>query len=610
VRQVSGAAVLAPAPACLHRLYARQALLTPGAPALSHSDGTVLTYRQLDERANRLAHLLTGHGAGPEVLVAVALPRGVDQIVALLAVLKAGAAYLPLDPAHPADRLAWMTTDSGAALLLTADEAGASWKPAAVRALALDGRLDHALAGLPATAPGVPGRPDHLAYTIYTSGSTGRPKGVDVSHRGVTGLLAAVRGTGAGPGGRVLQFAPPGFDASLWEFGMALLTGATLVLADPEDLRSGRPLAGTLARQRITHVTLPPAVLSLLSADDVPTGTTVIAAGERLPADLAGPLAAERPVHNAYGPTENTVCATLTGPLPAHGEPPLGAPVPGTAVYVLDSGLRPVPFGAVGDLHLAGPALARGYRGRGALTSERFVACPYGPPGSRMYRTGDRVRQQADGTLHFIGRSDDQVKVRGFRVEPGEIEAALTADPAVRQAAVTAHGARHRRRLTAHVVLGEDGTVADVRAGLVRRLPGHLVPSAFVVHDRLPLTPNGKTDRRALHAVPAVRDASVQGPRDDVERHVARLWTELLGRDVIDVHEKFFEAGGTSLTLLELAARLQAAGRPEIPLAALFENSTVEAMARLVEERDRPRTSTAVGGPVAADHEQTEDWEL
>ncbi|MFI2508365.1 amino acid adenylation domain-containing protein [Streptomyces sp. NPDC018972] len=609
VRQVSGAAVPAPAPACLHRLYARQALLTPDAPALSHSDGTVLTYRQLDERANRLAHLLTGHGAGPEVLVAVALPRGVDQIVALLAVLKAGAAYLPLDPAHPADRLAWMTTDSGAALLLTADEAGASWKPAAVRALALDG-LDHALAGLPATAPGVPGRPDHLAYTIYTSGSTGRPKGVDVSHRGVTGLLAAVRGTGAGPGGRVLQFAPPGFDASLWEFGMALLTGATLVLVEPEDLRSGRPLAGTLARQRITHVTLPPAVLSLLSADDVPTGTTVIAAGERLPADLAGPLAAERPVHNAYGPTENTVCATLTGPLPAHGEPPLGAPVPGTAVYVLDSGLRPVPFGAVGDLHLAGPALARGYRGRGALTSERFVACPYGPPGSRMYRTGDRVRQQADGTLHFIGRSDDQVKVRGFRVEPGEIEAALTADPAVRQAAVTAHGARHRRRLTAHLVLGEDGTVADVRAGLVRRLPGHLVPSAFVVHDRLPLTPNGKTDRRALHAVPAVRDASVQGPRDDVERHVARLWTELLGRDVIDVHEKFFEAGGTSLTLLELAARLQAAGRPEIPLAALFENSTVEAMARLVEERDRPRTSTAVGGPVAADHEQTEDWEL
>ncbi|WP_184503642.1 non-ribosomal peptide synthetase [Streptomyces botrytidirepellens] len=610
VRQVSGATVPAPAPACLHQLYARQAAVTPDATALSCDDGTFLTYRQLDEHANRLAHLLTAYGVGPEVLVAVALPHGAGQITALLAVLKAGGAYLPLDPAYPADRLAWMTSDSGAALLLTGEEAGAPWKPAAVRALALDD-LDDALIGLPATAPEIPARPDHTAYTIYTSGSTGRPKGVDVSHRGATGLLAAVRGTGAGPGGRVLRFASLGFDAALWEIGMALLTGATLVMAAPENLSPGRPLADTLARQRITHVTLPPAVLAMLPADGVPIGTAVIAAGERLPADLAGSLAAERPVHNAYGPTENTVCASLTGPLPTRGEPPLGAPVPGTAVYVLDAGLHPVPFGAIGELYLAGPALARGYRGRTPLTAARFVACPYGPPDSRMYRTGDRVRQQADGTLHFVGRSDDQVKVRGFRVEPGEIEAALTADPAVRQAAVTADGAQHRRRLTAHLVLAEDGTVADVRAGLTRRLPGHLVPSAFVVHDRLPLTSNGKIDRRALRATPAVRDTAVQGPRSDAERHVANLWAELLDRDVIDVvGEKFFEAGGTSLTLLELAGRLQAAGRPEIPLAALFQHSTVEAMARLVEERDRHNTPTAVGGPAAADQEQAEDWEL
>ncbi|NGO46976.1 amino acid adenylation domain-containing protein [Streptomyces sp. YC419] len=591
----------APEPACVHHLFAAQAARTPDATALSYGDGERadrVTYAELDARSNRLAHHLIGCGARPEALVAVALPRGVDRIAAQLAVLKAGAAFLPLDPDHPGEHAARAVADSGAALLLTRTPGDAPWRPGTVRVVALDGAL---LDRLPDTAPEVPVRPDSTAYTIYTSGSTGSPKGVDVTHRGVTGMLAAVRGTCAGgPGSRVLQFAAPSFDAAFWETCAALLTGATLVLASAERLRPGPELARTLAREAVTHVTLPPAVLGMLPDGTLPRTTAVVSAGEHLPAALAARLAVRNTVFNAYGPTESTVCATVSGPLTGDGEPPIGTPVPGTRVYVLDARLRPVPTGAAGELYLAGTGLARGYRERPAQTALRFTACPYGPSGARMYRTGDRVRRRADGGLEFLGRVDDQVKVRGFRVEPAEVEAALTAHPAVAQAAVTADGTGHTRRLTAHLVpaVPADGTaevLGAVRADLARRLPGHLVPSAWLVRDSLPLTPHGKVDRHRLGAAPPTRPVTGRAPRGATERWVAREWARLVGRDGIGAREKFFEAGGTSLSLLELAARLNPPGREPILIADLLDHSTVEEMARLLDERGGPPSGSDSG---------------
>ncbi|MEU3850052.1 amino acid adenylation domain-containing protein [Streptomyces sp. NPDC029554] len=613
-----------PEPVCLHHLFAAQASRTPDATAVHHSDAGRthrLTYAELDARANRLARHLRTCGVGPETLVAVALPRGTDRIVAHLAVLKAGAAFLPLDPDHPADHTAGTVADSGAAVLLTRGPEDAPWRPPGVRLVALDA-AQAVLDRLPATAPEVPVRPGNTAYTIYTSGSTGRPKGVDVTHRGVTGMLAAVRGTGAlGPGSRVLQFAAASFDAAVWEMCAALLTGAMLVLVPPDRLRPGPELARTLAREAVTHVTLPPAVLAMLPEAELPRATAVVSAGEHLPAALAARLAPHITVRNAYGPTESTVCATVTGPLSGTGEPSIGTPVPGTRVYVLDAGLRPVPPGAAGELYLAGAGLARGYRGRPAQTALRFTACPFGPPGARMYRTGDRVRRRPDGELEFLGRADDQVKVRGFRVEPAEIEAVLTAHPAVARAAVTADGTGRLRRLTAHLVPATpaDGTprrLAAVRADLARRLPGHLVPSAFLVHDSLPLTPHGKLDRRALSATPRSRPPAGRAPRGAAERYVAREWARLIGREGIGAREKFFEAGGTSLTLLELAARLNPPGREPISVAELLEHSTVEEMARLLAARGGPPPDDGPddgdgpapdpGAPGTADG----DWEL
>ncbi|MEU1799644.1 amino acid adenylation domain-containing protein [Streptomyces sp. NPDC019937] len=586
----------APAPRCAHELFADQVARTPAAPAL-RADGHLLTYAELDARANRLAHHLIEHGVGPETPVGLSLPRGTDQIVALLAILKAGGAHLPLDPAYPPERLGWMLTDAGAAVLVTNTATRAPWCPDTIPTVLLDQAAD-GLAHHPATPPRVPVRPGNAAYVIYTSGSTGRPKGTVVTHRGVTGMLAGIhRAAATGPGHRVLQFASASFDAAFWETAMALCNGATLVLAAPERLLPGPALTRTIADHGITHVTLPPAVLAVLPDGGLPSGLVLFTAGEKCPADLAARWAPDRMMFNAYGPTEATVCSTVSERLDGAGEPPIGAPVPGTGALVLDAGLRPVPDGVTGELYLVGQGLARGYHGRAALTAERFVACPHGPAGERMYRTGDLVRRTPGGGLRFLGRADHQVKVRGFRAEPGEIERELTRHPDVAQAVVVAVGREQRRRLTAHVVPaeGRTPTATELRDHLARRLPPQLVPSAFGFHTSLPLTVNGKTDRRALEAAEPAPPAQNTGsaPRDDAERTVAGLWARLLDRDAegIGVREKFFEAGGSSLTLMELAGELTALGGDPVPVAALLEHSTVESMARLLE--GRPETAEA-----------------
>ncbi|WP_405901188.1 non-ribosomal peptide synthase/polyketide synthase [Streptomyces sp. NBC_00727] len=545
-------------------LFAARVAATPEAVALVCDDHE-LTYRQLDCLASRFAHALIARGVGPEQVVAVALPRSVESVVAVLGVLKAGAAYLPVDPAYPWARIAYMLDDARPALVVD--------DPAMVSE-----------GDWPETDPQVELDVRHPAYVIYTSGSTGRPKGVVVSHGGVS-RLAAVQADrlGVAAGSRVLQFASPSFDASFWDLCSALLTGAALVLA-PADA----PLdALTDPGLGVTHVTLPPSALAALGDADL-TASTLVVAGEACSPELVGRWAPGRRMINAYGPTETTVCATMSDPLvPGVGVPPIGRPVADFRTYVLDERLRAVPPGVTGELYVAGPGLARGYLGRPGLTAARFTACPFGPAGARMYRTGDLVRRRADGELEYAGRADQQVKVRGFRVEPGEVEAALTAHPGVAQAAVVARV----DRLVGYVVPHPAAAVrpAELAAHLRERLPDYLVPSAFVLLDGLPLTPNGKLDRGALPAPDAVSTGSGRAPRTPQEQILVELFAEVLDVPRVSVDDDFFDLGGHSLLATRLVARVRSVLGAELGLRALFQAPTVAGLAGALAAADGVR---------------------
>ncbi|MGW0934575.1 non-ribosomal peptide synthase/polyketide synthase [Streptomyces sp. NPDC002666] len=548
----------------LPELFAAQVAATPDAVALVHGD-VELTYGELEVWANRFAHALIAGGVGPEMVVAVALPRSVEAVVAVLGVLKAGAAYLPVDPAYPAARIAFMLEDARPVVVVD--------DPAFVS----EGEW-------PSSAPEVVLDVRHPAYVIYTSGSTGRPKGVLVSHAGVSGLVEAhVERLDVAPGSRVLQFASPSFDASFWDLCSALLTGAALVLAPAE-----APMkALTDHRLDITHVTLPPSALAALDGAGL-TATTLVVAGEACPPELVARWAPGRRMINAYGPTETTVCATMSDPLnPDTGVPPIGHPVAGFRVYVLDDLLGPVPPGVTGELYVAGAGLARGYLNRPGLTAGRFVACPFGRDGERMYRTGDLVRFRADGQLEYVGRSDDQVKVRGFRIEPGEVEAALAEHPGVSRAAVLAQD----DRLIGYVAVRAGSAVrpAELAAHLRDRVPDYLVPSAFVLLEVLPLTPNGKLDRAALPAPGSVTMEAGRAPRTPQEQVLCELFAEVLRLPKVGVDDDFFDLGGHSLLATRLAARVRSVLGVELGLRALFQTPTVAGLAEVLAEEGRVR---------------------
>ncbi|MFR9788488.1 amino acid adenylation domain-containing protein [Streptomyces sp. MB22_4] len=456
-----------PAPTLVDR-FEECARQTPEAVAVAF-EGQTVSYADLNAAANRLAHVLTARGAGPEVIVACAAPRSVELLTAVLAVMKTGAAYLPVDPEYPAERIAYVLGDARPVLLLTTTgstlETGAT---AGLPQLCLDGagteaELRRARASNPVHAErSEPRRSAGAAYVVYTSGSTGRPKGVVVPHSGLANLAAhQTRTLGVTPTSRVLQFASPSFDAFFWEVAMTLSAGATLVMAPAARLRPGPELRDLVDEWRVTHATLPPAVLSVLSPDALSSVGTLVVAGEALPAEQVRRWSRGRTLINAYGPTETTVCASMSGPLVEAGTPPIGRPVRGTRLYVLDARLRPVPPGVVGELYVAGAGVARGYLNRPAITAERFTADLYGPPGTRMYRTGDLVRRNSDGELEFVGRADGQAKVRGYRIEPGEVEAVLTGHPRISQAAVTVRGDGGDRRLVSYVVPEASGRASD-----------------------------------------------------------------------------------------------------------------------------------------------------
>ncbi|MGA4009746.1 amino acid adenylation domain-containing protein, partial [Ralstonia nicotianae] len=481
-------------------LFEQQVARDPEAIAVTFGE-TRLSYAALNARANRLAHHLLALGVQPEDRVAVALHRCIDLPVAMLAIFKAGAVYLPVDPNYPAERVAFMLDDARPTLLLTTSTAGAGMHAPGLRQLCLD---DLALDGLPAHNPGLPIAPQHAAYLIYTSGSTGKPKGVLVSHRGVPHLVSThMRRCELGPGCRVLQFASPSFDAALSELLRPLLSGATSVMAPPDDLVPGAPLAALLLRERVTHVTLPPAVLAVMPEDSLASVRYLIVAGEAVSPALVERWHHGRRMINAYGPTEATVLASMSAPMAGADDLSIGTPIDNTQIHLLDAMLRPVPIGAAGELCIGGPGVARGYLNRPGLTAERFVADPLGPPGARLYRSGDLGRWRHDGTLEFLGRIDEQVKIRGFRIEPGEVQAVLEQHPEVAQATVIAREDQPgNRQLVGYVVAAEhtQPEPAALRRYLAEHLPDYMVPAAVVMLEALPLTPNGKIDRKALPA--------------------------------------------------------------------------------------------------------------
>ncbi|MER7843975.1 non-ribosomal peptide synthase/polyketide synthase [Kitasatospora sp. NPDC096077] len=573
----------------LPELFERQAARTPDAPALLDTDRT-LSYAELDRAANRLAHRLVRCGIGPERLVALALPRSAAAVVAQLAVAKAGGAFLPVDPDYPAARREFMVRDAGAAVLL--DDPDQVWSA--------DG---------PDTPPARALTPAHPAYVVYTSGSTGTPKGVLVTHAGLAAFAAAAADRYAvGPGDRVLQFASPSFDASVLELCISVLSGAALVTGEEGPL-VGERLAEALAGRRISHALIPPAALATLdreTAAELPGLRTLVVGAEACPADLVDTWAPGRRMVNSYGPTEATVVATWTGPLAAGTgtAPAIGRPSGATRAYLLDAALRPVPPGVTGELHLAGPGLARGYHGRPGLTAQRFLPDPYGAPGDRMYRTGDLARRDADGQLRYCGRADEQIKLRGFRIEPGEIESALRRSPLVRDAVVTVRtDAPGGGRLVAHVVYTDPATGAadpaatalELRAQLAEALPPHLVPAVFVPLERLPLTPNGKTDRRALPDPGPVQAAAGphRPPQNDTERRIARIWADVLGLEQVGADDNFFLLGGDSILSMQVVSRLRRDGL-HLATRDLFTHQTVAELATVV----RSAPERADDGPV------------
>ncbi|WP_334190225.1 amino acid adenylation domain-containing protein, partial [Noviherbaspirillum sp.] len=567
-----------PAQSCMHQLFELQVHARPDKAAIRCGD-TELSYQELNAQANRLAHHLRRHGVLPDSRVAICAERGPEMVVGVLAVLKAGGAYVPLDPAYPAERLAFMIKDSAPVAMLINGAV-----PDALRADLPELRLPvfdlkadtlrwESEASENPDCVAVDLRPDHLAYVIYTSGSTGKPKGVMVEHRSVCNLVAAQRSTlDIGPDAEVLQFASFSFDASVFELVMALCNGAVLHMPEADIILAGRTLADLVERHAISHLTVPPVVLAGLP-DDVQLSSvrTLIVAGDASSAELVRRWGRRRRYINAYGPTENTVWASLHVCDPDFDQsPPIGRPIANTRIYILDPRGEPVPTGVIGEIHIAGNQVARGYLNRPELTAERFVPDLFaGDPAARMYKTGDLGRYNAQGEIEFIGRNDFQVKVRGFRIELGEIEARLRAHSAVRDAAVLARDdSTGDKRLVAYYICNPDradhGGLVDhvdaegLRAHMVAALPDHMVPSVYIALEAFPLTPNGKLHHAALPQPDssAFATRAYHAPVGAVELALARIWADLLNVEKVGRNDHFFELGGHSLMAVSMVERM------------------------------------------------------
>ena len=581
----------------LHEAFEQQVARTPGAPAVQFRD-EVLTYEELNRRADALAARLAGLGAGPGTLTAVCLERSLEMVVALYAVLKAGSAYVPIDPEYPADRISFMLADTAAPILVTQAR--------------LASQFDRTTTQVVELAPGAPvdaaapsrvaarATLDDLAYVIYTSGSTGQPKGAMNTHRAISNRLQWMQEAfGLTSSDRVLQKTPFSFDVSVWEFFWPLLFGATLVVAEPGGHRDSGYLAQLIQDRGITTIHFVPSMLQLFLEDpragDCGSLKRVICSGEALPKAVQdrffGRLGAE--LHNLYGPTEAAVDVTWWACDRASDLSfvPIGKPIANTQMHVLDEALQPVPVGTAGELYIGGVQVGRGYLNRPELTAERFIPDPFSDvPGARLYKTGDLARYLPDGNIEFLGRSDFQVKIRGFRVELGEIEAALEAIDGVRQAIVVA---RQRSNgdmdLVAYVSTSDGGPTSDeLRTRLLTQLPAYMVPTTFVAIEQFPLSPNGKVDRKALPAPTRARPdlgTPFAEPRSGLERLVAGKWQDILDLESIGIHDRFFELGGTSLQAARFVNEMQSELGESIFIVTLFSAPSVAEYAAFLREQ-------------------------
>jgi amino acid adenylation domain-containing protein len=583
---------------CIHHMFEAQVEKQPEALAVAF-EKEQLTYQELNRRANQLAHYLRKLDVGPEKLVGICTERSIEMIVALLGVLKAEGAYLPLDPTYPTERLAFMLSDAQVVVLLTQKHLLDRLPPHPAQAIrqviCLDADWEQ-IARESDQNPSSSVTPENLAYCIYTSGSTGRPKGVLIPHRGLCSLAMVHRRVfGVDSSSRILQFAPFSFDVSVWETFMALVNGATLCLARQERLSSMDELHHLLQEQQITTLTLPPSVLSVLSAEGLPALKTVISGSEKCPKEVVKRWAPGRGFFNAYGPTETTICSSIA-PCDESltADPPIGRPLANTQFYILDRHLQPVPVGVPGELHIGGIGVARAYLNRPELTAKKFIQLRIEKAESDsellVYKTGDLVRYRSDGNVEFLGRIDHQVKLRGFRIELGEIESVLEQHPAVREAAVIVREEGGRdKRLVAYVVAEEEGALeaGELKRFLRSQLPEYMIPAAFVELKALPLLPNGKLDRAALPALDGVRlglAPQYTAPRTEIEERLAAIWAELLKVDRIGVYDNFFELGGHSLLATQLVSRVRQAFGVELSLVSLFERPVIAALAEIISQ--------------------------
>jgi amino acid adenylation domain-containing protein len=582
-----------PSDRCIHRLFEEQVERTPEATAVI-CDDRQLTYRKLNNRANRLAHYLQKLGVGPEVPVGLCVERSREMVVGLLGILKAGGAYVPLDPSYPKERLEFMLEDTRAAIVLTEMVSRKSLPVSSARVIYLDRDWDE-IAKEPRANPSSQSTADNLAYVIYTSGSTGIPKGVEVCHRSVVRLLFGVDYVQLDRAQAILQLAPISFDAATFEVWGALLHGGKCVLF-PGKVPSPREFGTVLRKHRVNTLWLTAALFNTV-IDEEPQALSdvkqLLIGGEALslPHVRKGlALLSSTKIINGYGPTESTTftcCYAIPRQLDYNiSSIPIGKPIGNTQVYILDPYLNPVPIGVAGELHIGGDGLARGYLNRAELTAEKFITNPFSnEPMARLYKTGDLARYLPDGNIEFLGRIDNQVKIRGYRIELGEIEAVLAQYPAVREAVVLAREeSPGDKRLVAYVVPNLNPAPAShaLRSFLKEKLPDYLVPSAFVFLDSLPLTPHGKVDRKALPAPEQSRpelDETFSAPRTAVEGPLAGIWAEVLKIDKVGIHDNFFDLGGHSLLATQVVSRIRRSLRVEVPLRTMFEAPTIAGLA-------------------------------
>jgi amino acid adenylation domain-containing protein len=595
-------AVEYPGDKCVHQLFEEQVERMPGAVAVVF-EGQELTYRELNDRANQLAHHLRSLGVRPETLVGLCLERSPGLVVGILGILKAGGAYLPLDADYPTQRLQFMLTDANVEFLVTQHELLVHLPASDCQVVCLD--TDAAKIQVqPWSNPSLNVGADNLAYVMFTSGSTGQPKGVAIRHASIARLVFGNDYTIFGPDRVFLQLATVSFDASTFELWGALLHGAKLVIA-PAGLPDFRQLEEVLKKNRVTTLWLTATLLNQV-LEDYPQALSsvveILTGGEALSVPhickAQQTLGSNVQLINGYGPTESTTFATCYR-IPSHIAPelesiPIGHPIANTQAYVLDKHCRPVPIGVPGELYIGGAGLARGYLNRPELTAERFVPNPFSDdPHSRLYRTGDLCRWRADGNLEFLGRIDDQVKLRGFRIELGEIEAVLNYHPSVAHTVVVMREDRPGdKRLVAYCVSARNAAlnVADLTRHLHTRLPDFMVPSVFVPLEALPLMPSGKVNRRLLPAPDNMRPDLANGyvaPRDPFEEQLASVWCDVMGIRSIGIHDDFFAQGGHSLLAVRLMARIESAFGKKLPLATLFEHPTIAHMARILQQTSR-----------------------